>query len=475
MRLPKTVTDKKTKKRIKKTGETKGGMDKDFQEIKDLCLKTFSVGERVAVGVSGGADSMVLLHFLKTNEQFFGIELVCINVNHGIRGEEGNWDSDFVRDYCKKNKIRFVGKKINVPAHVKTTGESVEEAARNLRYKAFEDIMQKLNISKICLAHHLNDQAESVLMHIFRGSGLRGATGMQFVANNGRITIVRPLIYTSKKEILKYAKANKVEFVEDSSNKSLEYARNYIRAKVIPIIEKNYTNVVEGIANFSRNAREDEDFIESSLPGGYLLKTDKGVFLKLSALSLPYSLRTRLIRKAFFIVGAEADIEQKHINIVSEMEKLKSGSRLSMPWDVTVYKDYDNIAFVRGKIDENKTERLFNFGNFNFKGFGDIVITKNEEEVVFGSNRHYVDFLKIPVTATWRTKRQGDIFAKLGSGSKKLVDYFTDKKIPQRQRGLIPLLAVKNEVLIVAGEDISEKVKIDDQTQQIIRLDYFKK
>ncbi len=428
--------------------------------------------DRIAVGVSGGADSMVLLCSLFDLQKKVKFYLKVINVNHNIRGEESDRDSAFVKKFCESKKIPYEivsveAKKLKSEAKI-----SLEESARKLRYAAFSKIMKKDKLNKLFLAHHKNDQAETILMNIFRGSGVFGAGGIREDA-----VIFRPLLNLKKSEILKIAKDYAVKFVEDSTNKDNDCTRNYIRNVVIPEIEKVYPKAVDSIFAFGEKCKDMQKFVENQINFDLIEEFNDYVLVKSAVFYMNPILVREYLKIAFSKISVFADIEAKHYDLAMALSQAEVNSMLNFPHDVVLKKTYAGI-----KISKSKAKKIvadeFNFviGKIEIPTIGEIVAEIVEpQDVVYGEGSLFVDGSKISTNAVWRTRRLGDVFAKLGSGSKKLNDYFTDKKIDTDFRDGIPLLAIQNQVCVVAGLDVSENVKIDGNTDQIVKITFFKK
>ncbi len=212
--------------------------------------------ERIAVAFSGGADSTVLLHYLNTHRK----NVCAIHINHMIRGEEADRDEEFCRLFCQSRNISFFSKRVDVPAYSKKEGVGMEEAARILRYQAIEEICTAQGITKVATAHHADDNAETLLFNIARGASLAGARGIPAV----RGMYIRPLLSVTRDEILLYAKANGVEYVNDSTNTDTEYTRNYIRHKIIPSLKRVNPKLCDAIHRFTKSCTRDEDYLSQA-------------------------------------------------------------------------------------------------------------------------------------------------------------------------------------------------------------------
>ncbi|MEG1581851.1 MAG: tRNA lysidine(34) synthetase TilS [Clostridia bacterium] len=428
--------------------------------------RLFAGKNSIAVGVSGGVDSVVLLNLLSEYSAQTNIEITAIHVNHNLRGNESERDELFVKNLCKKLKIKLIIKSVD-PKKLVSEGLSVESACRQLRYNAFHEVMEQENINCLCLAHHGNDQAETVLMHICRGSGLRGACSMQEIEGE----IIRPLLSVSREDIVKYAKENNIDNVEDSSNAETNYARNYIRNIVMPDLQKIYPQVVSSLVRFSDNARGDEELINSLIPHDSVHIVKGEAVISKEVFKMHASLYSRIIFKAFNRLGIYADIEQKHIEIIAKLASMKAGQSVDLPWGKVAFCDYENIVIGVKKREKKSLTMNFKIGKTVGEKFSCMVTIEDNIEG-FDSGVHYADYLKIPDNAVWRTREEGDVFQKLGAGTKKFADYLTDKKIPLRKRDDIYVLASDSEILAVAGYDISDKIKIDADTERIAVINY---
>lgn len=441
-------------------------MSLDFNVLNPFVFKN----DKIVVACSGGADSMCLLSLMMEKQKQTDFEIVVLHVNHNIREGEAQRDANFVKDFCVKNNLKFVLESVDVFKHAKKNKKTVEQSARELRYESFKKVLEKEKANKIAVAHHKDDQAETILMHIFRGSSLKGASGMASVSGN----IIRPLLDFSRDDIEKYNELHKILNIEDSSNNDVNYRRNFIRKEVLPKIEKIFPGVIGSVCEFAKRCKVDDDFIMTQIPQNCfdLKKNEIKIYQNIDGLH--DAVKNRAIKLAFEKLGVFADIEQKHLKAVSELFKMKSGSTISLPMSLHANKVYDGVVISKHKKQEKFQDEKFILGELEFKGFGKIfsLDITDKQELEFGDGNHYVDLAKIPFSAVWRTRKDGDMFTKFGSGTKKLNDYFTDKKVERSLRDSIPVLAVGNKILVVAGMDISENVKISSKTEQIVKIIY---
>ena len=425
----------------------------DFIKANKLVKK----GDVVGVGVSGGVDSMCLLHYLNSVKDILDIDVVGIHINHGIR-EESYDEAKFVLDKCKEMGVRVYKFTIDSNKIAKEKKVSLETGAREGRYGVFEALVKKDIVDKIALAHHMSDQAETILMHLFRGAGIKGAKGMEPIRDG---IYIRPMLNISKEEILEYASLNNIEYVEDASNNDNSYSRNYMRNVVMKDILARWPNAIEAINNFSRTVCEDDDYIDANIDLNSLVVDDKVVQLPCSVFRLHSAVYSRLVFKALSIIGVKKDIERKHIEIIKDLAlNLDNGKKVKLPLDVSVRKEYGFLTFENVFVEKPVLRKPNKCFSFDVENFGTVTIKRVKTDDL--SNGLYFDYRKVPKDAYWRFREDGDLFEKFGGGTKKLKSIFIDKKIPLRKRDYIPVLASGNEVYVIAGVAISEKVKVED-------------
>ena len=207
----------------------------------------FLKNEKIGVAVSGGIDSMCLLHYLNKNKDILNISILAITVNHCLR-ENGASDVKFVEKYCLENNIPCKSFKVDAGMYAKNNKLTIEEGARLVRYGVFDSLLERKIVDKICLAHHSLDQAETILLNLLRGTGLNGAMGMEIKRDN----FVRPLLYTDKSEIISYAEINNIPYITDETNYNTEFARNFLRNEIFPQLKKRWPNVEKNLVNFGK-------------------------------------------------------------------------------------------------------------------------------------------------------------------------------------------------------------------------------
>ncbi len=430
--------------------------------------KLIKEGEVVGVGVSGGIDSMCLLHFLNAHKEALDIDVVAIHINHGIR-EESDDEARFVVQKCKEMGVRVYKFSIDAPKIAKEEKLSLETAARDGRYNVFETLVKKDIVDKVALAHHQSDQAETILMHIFRGCGVSGARGMEPIRDK---IYIRPMLPVSKEDISDYANMNNIDYVEDSSNKDTSYTRNYLRNVVMKDILKKWPNAIEAINNFAGCVCEDDDYIKSTINTNALMVDKKVVQMPCYYFKGKSAVYSRIVFKALLLIGVNKDIERKHIEMIKELAtSLENGKKINLPFDVTVSKEYDFLTFENNYVERAELGKPFKMEDFSVSNFGTIVLKRVKTEKMGEKGALYFDNKKLPKGAKWRYREDGDIFEKFGGGgTKKLKSFLIDKKVPVRLRDFIPVLACGNEVYVIAGVEVSEKVKVDADAPTCVRL-----
>ncbi len=422
-----------------------------------------SKGQTLAVAVSGGSDSMALLHYTHYNAKKLGIKVVALNVEHGIRGEASISDTEFVKDYCLKNGIPVITYSVDSIKNSKEEKLSLEESARNLRYKCFFDAIDSGKCNVVATAHHRSDNVESVLLNLFRGTGLKGLGG---ISANYQGKIIRPFLYTSKSEIENYIKENSIPFITDESNFCDDYTRNFLRLNVIPKIKEIFPEMEKSVSRFSAIAKEEDEYLDKIARSAITISKNA---VEIS-LPLDNAILSRTAVIALKALGIEKDWEKAHVDAVCELKDKPNGTKICLPQNVFAIKEYTKITvYKQEKTKFNDTP--FFIGELSTNNVK-ISITKVPLLGTDLKSGLYADADKIPDTAKIRLKTDGDTFTKFGGGTKKLCDYLTDKKIPQRIRDTLPIIAEGKDVLVVFGVAISDKIKVDENTKYLLKFTY---
>ncbi|MCR5627099.1 MAG: tRNA lysidine(34) synthetase TilS [Lachnospiraceae bacterium] len=434
-------------------------------------------GSNVLLGVSGGADSVCLLFLLRELREKLSFSLKAVHVQHGIRGEEALRDADFAKELCERAGVECRVIDVDAPAYARENGLSIEEAARILRYRVFYEQAGDL----IAVAHHADDLAETVLFNLIRGSGVAGLGGMR--EKRGRI--IRPLLCTDRAGIEEYLKEKGLTYVTDSTNFDTELSRNAIRAEVIPALKGINRAAVEHINSTAAIMRETEDFLEGETDKAFeraLVKDGDRIALSVSALSQEHPLiAKRLIRLCVEkACDSLKDITARHVLDIYALMDKNSGSRVNLPYLVTVRREFDRLVFYTEFTETQSflpAEGLIipSEGKLETASFYlECSILEMSDAIDYKKNQRYTKFFdydKIGDSLRLRTRQSGDRISVKG-GSKKLKDVFINDKVPLDDRGSIPLVADGADIVWVIGGRMGEQYKIGENTKKVWRVEY---
>ena len=439
--------------------------------------------DKIVVAVSGGPDSICLLHALYAIKEEFKLQIYAAHLNHNFRGIDAQMDAQYVSNFCEKLNIICFIKSMDVPKYAKENALSDEEAGRILRYEFFQEVVERVGANKIAVAHNQNDQAETVLMRLIRGTGIQGLTAI----HHERGHIIRPLLDISRREIEEYCTENQLFPRTDETNLEPIYHRNKIRLELIPYIEKGYNpNIIESLARTAELLKNDSDFIEEVARDTYknlrLESSRDNISLDAEGISkLPPALQSRAFRLAAEeLVGKREVLEYKHIqNTMELLKKRETGKRILLPMGIIVRISYNKIIFTTKE--EEDREFYYELSGKERFYIGEIqgeIITKVQmrSDIKSISRDKYIkcfDYDKVENLLNVRNRRDGDRFWPLGLvGTKKLKDFFIDYKIDRDKRDEIPLICDGNEIMWVIGYRISEKYKITEETSRVLTVEY---
>ena len=307
----------------------------------------FSMGDTVVAGVSGGADSMAMLHFLLSVKDKYSLKIIVAHVNHGLRGDEAKRDENFVRDFCAQRGIPLEVLQADVNALAKISGESTEECGRRIRYEFFSKVCSG---AKIVTAHTASDNAETVLFNLSRGASLKGICGIPPVRDN----IVRPLIYCTRTDIEKYCADNCIDYVTDSTNLTLDYSRNKIRHIVVPALSEINGSFEANVSRLSQNARLDEDCLQTATQELLERAFDKDGYLVDVILKAHWALQQRAVH-ALLKKHCPEKADSKTVSLVLDM--LSAGGKIQLSQELFVSCDKTEFKFL--KEEESFPEWIF--------------------------------------------------------------------------------------------------------------------
>lgn len=470
-------------------------IDKVRSFIKEYNM--FEAGDRVVVGVSGGADSVALLKVLLLFKEELALSVFVVHIDHGIRLEAGE-DADYVKSLCEESDVPFFLFRENIPKMAAEAKCSEEEMGRIYRYKCFRKVLVEQNACKLAVAHHMDDQAETVLFHMIRGTDLAGLGGMRPVSGD----IVRPLLCLRKKEIIDWLVKQGISWREDVTNSDDSYSRNRIRVNVVPELEKVNERSVEHIAELATKINEYDAYIEKQAHEyitKYKIDSENGIGIdrkhlleqdKILADRVLYELLTN-------VCGAKKDVTKDHIGELYELMKKSSGRRVNLPYGVTAFNSYDMLYIEKGKVDdERNADRQWSvtveINELILKGRMEFVIPSGGKAVFTVTNREndtdyanseilqknytkYFDCDTIGDTLQIRYPDKEDyVVVDMEEHRKKIGRFYKDAKLPANLRGALPVLAVGKEILWLFGVRRFESSKILENTKRILVVEYVK-
>ncbi len=434
-------------------------------------------GEGVVVAVSGGADSIVLLHCLLRLRGPWSLELTVAHFDHRLR-ETSRQDALFVERVAASWGLPVT---TGSWAREGRRDRSLQAEARRARYRFLEEVASRVGATKIALGHHRDDQAETVLLHLLRGSGLRGLRGM-LPLSDGRL--IRPLLGVGREEIEAYVKAYQLSFVEDPSNRDLRYRRNRIRWRLLPLLEREYNpSVARGLARMAALVAEDEAYLDEvtreSLKGLVGIEGER-ICLRLSSLrALAPAIRRRILERAIRSVTPGAYLTAPHLEAVDRLTAPGGPGATSLPQNLRAWRSQGFLYVGRRRPDWRSPtvrEELPVPGEVLIPGWAvrveaAIQTVPMTDLRAAGPERAYVDWKQVLPPLEVRSWRSGDRFHPLGlKGSKKLQDLFVDAKVPRERREQVPIVTDQRGILWVSGLRIDERGRVGGATQQVLVL-----
>lgn len=425
----------------------------------------FTPEDKILLTVSGGVDSMVMLTLCEALNYNIGVA----HCNFSLREKESDEDEVMVEEYCKKLKVPFFNMRFATKQEMERTGESVQMAARRLRYDWFERLALEEGYNIIAIAHHADDSIETFFINLFRGTGLKGLTGITKM----RGKVVRPMLFTSRKEILEYAHENKVEYREDSSNRSTKYLRNKIRLGLIPRIREINPKFTELMGNNIQRLSDAQHFIQTSierLRAQILTTSSTQNIIDPSLIDDDYPVGF-VIYEILSSYGFKGDVVE---SLVRSIEQQNSGKK---------FYSKENVAYIdRGKIIIEPIEEddpceclLAEFSTKIYCGNSMIYVEKLDideiESLNVADNVALLDLEKLSFPLTARRWAEGDNFIPLGlTGHKKVSDMLIDAKVSVSEKKRQFVLCNGEEIVWLIGRRINEKYKITKQTEYVLRL-----
>ncbi|MBK8943824.1 MAG: tRNA lysidine(34) synthetase TilS [Ignavibacteriae bacterium] len=431
-----------------------------------------SDAKKVLIGLSGGADSVFALNFFNKYKKKYKIEIAAVHINHNLRGKEADYDENFCRNFCSKLNIEFFSESINVKSFAKKKKLSIEEAARILRYKKFDENLKKSNSDLIITAHNSDDNLESVLLNIVSGTGIEGLSGITIKKEN----LIRPFLCISKSEIFEYLKNGKIDFVTDSSNSDINFRRNFIRNEIIPNLKKVNPSLNETVLNSSEVFRNQNKILNYFIENSFwkiISKNKSEINLDLIELKkYPKEILGEIL-KLVFEKNLKIEFNFKDFLQFENLISSKSGTKLEFSKEFFAIRERNKIVILK-KNKISKDSFLLEL-NSKVRVLGKtLTIEKLEEipdELKIQKNVEIISAEKIEGNLVLRKWKAGDKIQLLGmKGTKKVSDVLTDLKIPNSEKENQWVLLNNDEVIYLVGLRISEKYKITNETKNAIKI-----
>lgn len=463
-----------------------GMEDKIYQMVKNTIIHNQMIlpGDCILIGLSGGADSVGLLLLLDKVREEIPFSMMAVHVNHKVR-KEAMKDAEFSRELCKRIACPFIYREVDMDAYAKEKHISSEEAGRILRYQIFDQELDKLDLppgkAKIAVAHNQNDNAETVLFHLFRGSSLQGLTGIHPV--RGRI--IRPLIELSRQQIEEYLIQKKQSFCTDRTNLGDDYARNRIRHHILTYAEEEISSrTTQHICQAAKDILEAQEYIHKQAE----MLMDNCVEIRGEELCIrleAFLSAERLIQKQVLLlaleraVGMRKDIGNVHIMQVYDLCVNAGNREIHLPYGLVAKREYDMLRLMskkEGSLVQTDTCRKLmipgevRIGDFVFKA--SILEEFDRKNIPENRCTKWFDYDKIKKCLEIRTRKKGDFLCINDQNAKKNLNrYFIDEKIPSEKRAQILLIAEESHVLWVSGYRISSYYKVSERTKKVLQVE----
>jgi tRNA(Ile)-lysidine synthase len=434
-------------------------------------------GESVLLAVSGGADSMVMLHLFADIRQRWDLSLAVAHVNHQLRGEESDADESFVRDAARDLEIPVFVTRLDVPAYAKERRIGKQEAARRLRYQALEAFRKQSGATVIATAHHADDNAETVLLNAIRGAGIRGLAGIPIRRID--IAVIRPLLFAYRSEIESFAAGHGISYRNDSTNTTLEYRRNHLRNSVIPEIQRSgFPDIVLSLNRLAETMRSVSAKIaaevEAIMPNIRRQDNDGRTLLSLAGIA---RLDPTLRDEVFLALLREFHVEPTahRVRAIDDLRSHPPGHRLDVGKGISAYRDREWLVFGQ-PISRDRFEARVALGReYHFPGFRFEMQERSSPPPSYQHDQfhEFVDADTLGSALMLRTWKEGDWFVPLGMRSrKKISDFLTDRKLPFVDRQHVPVLETEGSIVWVCGLRLDDRFKLRPSTRRVVQLLY---
>lgn len=455
------------------------------QKVKRFIEKyhMLSEGAGVLVGLSGGADSVALLEVLCALREHWKLRIAAVHVHHGVR-QEAWQDVELCKNLCAEKEIAFYCEYADVPKLAREWGLSVEEAGRKVRYMLFEKYRQQLELDFIAVAHHQNDQAETMLFQLFRGSGLRGLSGIPVQ----RGCIIRPLAGVSRLEIEEYLESRQQDYVVDATNLTDVYTRNKIRQHILPLAEEIAPGAIENMNRAGAQLREIQEFMQEQAES-FLEKNSQreqnseALHIQVAALKAVHP----ALQKAVIMTAIEQafhsrrDITEKHVEAIRDLLNKGGEKVVNLPKAGVVIKTYERLTFLQKTATEECASLVFEQLEIRPNATyvlsdgrilkTELILENKMQNIPKSDCLKWFDYDKISGALALRNRTKGDFLTINEEGArKKLQDYLVNEKVPKNVRDELLVLADGQHIVWVPGMRISAYYKVTEQTQRILQV-----
>jgi tRNA(Ile)-lysidine synthase len=445
--------------------------------------------EKLVVAVSGGADSVCLLHILASLREELKLDLHIAHLDHQLRGAESKADAEYVADLARKLGIPATLERREVRSYQKQKRLSLEEAAREVRYHFLVEVAGAIGAERVAVGHTRDDHIETILMHLIRGAGTRGMRGLQpatdWPSKDGRLIVIRPLLEVSHRETEDYCRRHRLAPRMDASNLSLSPLRNRIRRQLLPLLKGYNPGIAEALLRTGRIAGDDIDFLDKEtarLWNKITRQSEKSITLDRKKLDrLPPTLKRDLLRSgAERLLGSAKDIEMRHIEEMMALLGGPAGKRLSLPGNLSFTTGYDEYILTTDLASLSPLPGLEGETKINIPGKTSLPGWRVEASIIEPQGMAekddltaHFDLARTGDNLTVRARRRGDRFQPLGlPGPKKLGEFMIDAKIPQSWRKDIPIVGSPEQIVWVVGWRTDERVKVTEKTERVLRLEF---
>ncbi|MBK7498583.1 MAG: tRNA lysidine(34) synthetase TilS [Ignavibacteriales bacterium] len=433
-----------------------------------------SPGEKVLVALSGGPDSVFLLHFFNKFKNKFKIEIGAAHINHRLRGNDSERDELFCRAICDELSVPFYILRKDIKSYSKKNKISLEVAGRKIRYEFFEKISSENKYDKIVTAHNADDNAETVLLNLIKGTGIKGIAGIPVKRNN----IVRPILSLTKKEILDYLNENQFEYRVDESNLSNDFERNFLRNEVIPLIQKNINPAFSNSAlNTSLNLQRLNiglAAIVSGLKSTVKVKFNRSVSIPVDFIKSENKFIISYTIKELIDENFSVKLESNDLKKIFMLVKKQSGKSEELSENLIALKERNEIRIVKKSALKNSNEIKISTGSeikIAGKTLSIFEVTRSEVKIGKSKNIEYISADGLSSDFIVRTWTEGDKFFPIGmQGSKKISDYLNDIKINSFEKKEQLVLENNGSIVWVIGKRLDDRFKLTPNTKKVLKL-----